>query len=42
VAGIADYQKVDQVLDAAEQSIRQSFETAAELGLTATCARSRT
>jgi hypothetical protein len=27
----ADYQKVDQLLDAAEQSIRQSFETAAEL-----------
>ena len=29
----ADYQKVDQLLDAAEQSIRQSFETAVELGL---------
>jgi len=27
----ADYQKVDQLLDAAEQSIRQSFESAAEL-----------
>jgi hypothetical protein len=27
----ADYQKVDQLLDAAEQSVRQSFETAAEL-----------
>ena len=27
----ADYQKVDQLLDAAEQSIRQSFEDAAEL-----------
>jgi hypothetical protein len=27
----ADFQKVDQVLDAAEQSIRQSFESAAEL-----------
>ena len=27
----ADYQKVDQLLDAAEQAIRQSFETAAEL-----------
>ncbi len=27
----ADYQKVDQLLDAAEQSIRQSFENAAEL-----------
>ena len=26
----ADYQKVDQLLDAAEQSVRQSFETAAE------------
>jgi hypothetical protein len=26
----ADYQKVDQLLDAAEQSIRQSFETACE------------
>jgi hypothetical protein len=29
----ADYQKVDQLLDAAEQSIRHSFETAAELAL---------
>ncbi len=29
----ADYQKVDQLLDAAEQSIRQSFESAVELGL---------
>jgi hypothetical protein len=28
---LADYQKVDQLLDAAEQSIRQSFESAAEL-----------
>jgi hypothetical protein len=28
---LADYQKVDQLLDAAEESIRQSFETAAEL-----------
>jgi hypothetical protein len=28
---LADYQKVDQLLDEAEQSIRQSFETAAEL-----------
>ena len=27
----ADYQKVDQLLDAAEQSIRQSFESAPEL-----------
>ena len=27
----ADYQKVDQLLDAAEQSVRQSFESAAEL-----------
>lgn len=27
---LADYQKVDQLLDAAEQSIRQSFESAAE------------
>jgi hypothetical protein len=27
----ADYQKIDQLLDAAEQSIRQSFESAAEL-----------
>jgi hypothetical protein len=29
----ADYEKVDQLLDAAEQSIRQSFESAAELDL---------
>ena len=29
----ADYQKVDQLLDAAEQSIRQSFENAAELAV---------
>ncbi len=29
----ADYQKVDQLLDAAEQSIRQSFETGAELAV---------
>jgi hypothetical protein len=29
----ADYQKVDQLLDAAEQSIRQSFEDAAELAV---------
>ena len=28
---LADYQKVDQLLDAAEQSIRQSFESAPEL-----------
>jgi uncharacterized protein DUF5995 len=27
----ADYQKVDQLLDAADQSVRQSFENAAEL-----------
>jgi uncharacterized protein DUF5995 len=27
----ADYQKIDQLLDAAEQSVRQSFESAAEL-----------
>jgi Family of unknown function (DUF5995) len=27
----ADYQKVDELLDAAEQSVRESFETAAEL-----------
>ena len=32
-AHFADYQKVDQLLDAAEQSIRQSFETAAELAV---------
>ena len=30
---VADYQKVDQLLDAAEQSIRQSFESAAELAV---------
>jgi hypothetical protein len=30
---LADYQKVDQLLDAAEQSVRQSFETAAELAV---------
>ena len=30
-AHFADYQKVDQLLDAAEQSVRQSFESAAEL-----------
>jgi Family of unknown function (DUF5995) len=29
----ADYQKVDQLLDAAERAIRQSFETAAELAV---------
>jgi hypothetical protein len=29
----ADYQKVDQLLDAAEQSIRQSFESAPELSV---------
>jgi len=29
----ADYQKVDQLLDAAEQSIRQSFESAPELAV---------
>ena len=29
----ADYQKVDQLLDAAEQSIRQSFESAGELAV---------
>ena len=29
----ADYQKVDQLLDAAEQSIRQSFESAPELAI---------
>lgn len=37
----ADYQKVDQLLDAAEQSVRQSFESAPELAidrhLTAVC-----
>ena len=30
---LADYQKVDQLLDAAEQSIRQSFESAPELAV---------
>ena len=29
----ADYQKVDELLDAAEQSIRESFETAAEVAV---------
>ena len=29
----ADYQKVDQLLDAVEQSVRRSFETAAELAV---------
>ena len=29
----ADYQKVDQLLDAAEQSVRQSFESAPELSV---------
>ena len=28
-----DYQKVDQLLDAAEQAIRQSFENGVELGI---------
>ena len=32
-AHFADYQKVDQLLDAAEQSVRQSFESAAELAV---------
>jgi Family of unknown function (DUF5995) len=32
-AHFADYQKVDQLLDAAEQSIRQSFESASELAV---------
>jgi hypothetical protein len=32
-AHYADYQKVDQLLDAAEQSVRQSFESAAELAV---------
>ena len=32
-AHLADYQKVDQLLDAAEQSVRQSFESAAELAV---------
>src|SRR5215475_9303241 len=31
-AHFADYQKVDELLDAAEQSVRQSLETAAEPG----------
>jgi Family of unknown function (DUF5995) len=30
---LADYQKVDQLLDGAEQSVRQSFESAAELAV---------
>ncbi len=30
---LADYQKVDQLLDAAEQSVRQSFESAPELAV---------
>ena len=30
---LADYQKVDQLLDEAEQSVRQSFESAAELAV---------
>ena len=29
----ADYQKVDQLLDTAEQSVRQSFESAPELAV---------
>jgi Family of unknown function (DUF5995) len=29
----ADYQKIDQLLDAAEQSVRQSFESVAELAV---------
>jgi len=32
-AHLADYQKVDRLLDAAEQSIRQSFESAPELAV---------
>jgi hypothetical protein len=32
-AHFADYQKVDQLLDAAEQSIRQTFESAPELAV---------
>ena len=32
-AHFADYQRVDQLLDAAEQSVRQSFESAAELAV---------
>jgi hypothetical protein len=30
---LADYQKVDQLLDGADQSIRQSFESAPELAV---------
>lgn len=30
---LADFQKVDQLLDAAEQSVRQSFESSAELAV---------
>jgi hypothetical protein len=30
---LADYQKVDRLLDAAEQSVRQSFESAPELAV---------
>jgi hypothetical protein len=33
LAHLADYQKVDRLLDAAEQSVRQSFESAAELAV---------
>jgi hypothetical protein len=32
-AHYADYQKVDQLLDAAEQSVRESFESAPELAV---------
>jgi Family of unknown function (DUF5995) len=32
-AHYADYQKVDQLLDAAEQSVRESFESASELAV---------
>jgi hypothetical protein len=32
-AHLADYQKVDQLLDAAEQAVRQSFESAPELAV---------
>ncbi len=32
-AHVADYQKVDQLLDAAEQSVRQSFESSPELAV---------
>ena len=32
-AHLADYQKVDQLLDAVEQSVRQSFESAPELAV---------